>query len=137
MADKSIRSMARIKPQDRQTGVDTDTAVAVHVMGWFWQCNQWGKMAWFETDDTDPTPAFSEVGFYEWEMFRPSTNIAHAWRVLEHFTWPQFYTRLVRTSTGNWRCDIDLNGGDGPVRSAYAETAPLAICRAALSAVGL
>ena len=124
-------------PQDRQAGHDTDDAVAIHVMGWFWQSNLWGRMAWFETDDSDPASAFREVDFYEWEPFRPSTNIAHAWRVLEYFTWPQFYTRLVRTETGNWRCDIELNGGDGPNRSAWAETAPLAICRAALAAVGV
>lgn len=30
-----------------------------------------------------------------------------------------------------------LNGGDGPNRSAWADTAPLAICRAALAAVGV
>lgn len=128
---------ARIKPQDRQAGRDTDDAVAVHVMGWFYQCNQWGRMAWFETDDTDPAPAFSEVGFCEGNPFCPSTQIEHAWRVLEQFTWPQFYTRFIRTDKGHWRCDIELNGGDGPNRSAWAETAPLAICRAALAAVGV
>ena len=126
-----------MNPQDRCAGAETDNAVAVHVMGWFYQMNQWGRMAWFETNDSDPAPEFIEVEFYEWKPFQPSTKIDHAWRVLEEFTWPQFYTRLVRTEKGNWRCDIDLNGGDGPVRSAYAKTAPLAICRAALAAVGV
>lgn len=125
---------ARIEPQDRKAGPDTDDAIAVHVMEWFWQYDHNGNMAWWAPTEPHETLWGEGTGR---TMFTPSVDIAHAWIVLEQFTWPQFYTRLVRTERGNWRCDIDLNGGDGPVRSAWAETAPLAICRAALAAVGV
>ena len=124
---------ARIKPQERQAGADTDVAIAIHVMGWTWQPDGYGVMAWFDHDGKGTR--WGTGG--EYYLFRPSTQIACAWLVLESFTWPQFYTRLIRTDNGNWRCDIELNGGDGPNRSAWAETAPLAICRAALAAVGV
>lgn len=126
-------SMARIKPQDRQADQSTNVEIAMHVMGWTWQRDGWGVMAWFDHEGN--ATGYGAGG--EWTSFKPSVDIAHAWHVLEHFTWPQFYTRLVRTETGNWRCDIELNGGDGPTRSAFADTAPLAICRAALAAVGV
>ncbi len=58
-----------MNPHDRCAGAETDNAVAVHVMGWFYQMNQWGRMAWFETNDSDPAPEFIEVEFYELTAF--------------------------------------------------------------------
>lgn len=67
-----------------------------------------------------------------------STKCEEALYLLEqHFAPPKHFTRLVLTETGNWRCDIELRGGDGPVISAAAETVPLAICLAALEAKGM
>ena len=68
----------------------------------------------------------------------PSRDISGAWRILEtNFPYPQYYVRLTRTDTGNWRCDIELNGGDGPTVQGLAETAALAICRAILHVWGV
>lgn len=69
--------------------------------------------------------------------WRPSERIEDAWRALEKFPVPKFYVRLVTTVTGNWRCDIDMNGGDGPNVSAFDRSAAKAISLACLKAVGI
>jgi len=133
-------SMARIKPQDRPAGPDTDVAIAMQVMGWSYCADGYGQMAWFDLEQDEPVETMWGEGVVEYarrKPFHPTTDIAAAWVVLEQFVWPRFWPRLIRTDKGHWRCDIELNGGDGPNRSAWAETAPLAICRAALAAVGV
>lgn len=129
-----------MKSQDRQADNETDNAIAVQVMGWSYCADGYGQMAWFDLEHDEPVETMWGEGVVEYarrKPFRPTTDIAAAWAVLELFFWPKFWTRLIRTDRGGWRCDIELNGGDGPNRSASADTAPLAICRAALAAVGV
>ena len=59
-----------------------------------------------------------------------STDIAAAWLVVEKCEY--FNIERENKFVGTWQCDvvIDVRGG-----SASADTAPLAICRAALKAV--
>jgi len=125
-----------MNPQDRQAGPETDNAIAIHIMDWEWLHDGFGAMAWFG-EHGDSGFGDGGIGVYRRVSWCPSRNIELAWIVLEHFAWPKYYVRIVRTETGRWRCDIELNGGDGPTRSGNAETAPLAICRAALAAVGV
>lgn len=62
-----------------------------------------------------------------------SSDPATAWELVDtHLPWPQFWMRLTATDTGNWRFDIDTNGGDGPIFSDYAPTREEAICKAFL-----
>src|SRR5688572_4265045 len=104
------------------TDTQIDALVAERVMQWNHKPGVEGR--WYEYDNLVAT-----------EDWSPSTDISDAWQVLGQFPWPKFYARLTVTDTGNWRCDIELRGGDGPVVSATAKDAPLAISQAALKAV--
>lgn len=110
------------------TDAEIDYAIGRRVMRWGVD-RAHGQPAWNVPVDEKSGYVFLQS---EWQ---PSVSIADAWRVLGQFPWPKFYVRLVVTETGNWRCDIELRGGDGPVISAVAKDAPLAICLAALAAV--
>lgn len=88
-------------------------------------------------------PDYSEIDawWYEdkdgaWEELpKYSVDMGAAWEVVERFKWPKFYVGLQRTDTGNWRCDIETHGGDGPTYSDYHKTAPMAICLAAIKVI--
>jgi hypothetical protein len=133
---------------------DIDALVAEKVMGW-----ERLEVNYFGTEDETPRQKeleqwLTDVGInsvgdywidvgrkfwmpiYGWHGWQPTRNIAQAWQALEKFPVPRYYVRLLTTETGNWRCDIELRGGDGPVVSAYDKSAPLAICLCALKAVG-
>lgn len=57
-----------------------------------------------------------------------STDIAAAWQVVEKLTEGEFH--LSRCYGGGWECEL------GAPYISFGETAPLAICLAALEAVG-
>jgi hypothetical protein len=112
-----------------QAGRELDARIAVEVMGW---------------RDCDPheVDAFGELvgwgrnkGAGKHHIPAYSTDIAAAWEVVEKLG----QTRTVKV----WKCHdgyiCDLTPHDGPVFAGFvqvgAETAPLAICRAALIAI--
>ena len=71
-----------------------------------------------------------------------STDIAAAWMVVEGLS-KRFWPEVGRMDNGTWYCEIVGRGdtpaqvSNGPIAHEIAETAPLAICRAALKAVGV
>lgn len=118
-------------PDEMPAGSDLDHAIIEKVMQWEWQADEYfpndgywcGDRAPSLADQREPTRHFS-----------PSTNIAHAWEVVEKLR------ALGRP--------MSIHGGVSPsdapaVRwivqtldaKAYGETAALALCRAALKAV--
>lgn len=106
-----------------------DDAIATKVMGWYEETFEaYGNMV----------TAYYGNGQKQREKWawQPTRQIGDAWKVLEKFPWPQYRVLLMTTESGNWRCDIHLRGGDGPVASAFDKDAPRAICLAALAAVG-
>lgn len=72
-----------------------------------------------------------EKDFWTDERWSPSTDIAQAWRVLEHFR-RNGYSVVLQTLKGRWVCS--LNGELFCME--VADTAPLAICLAASKALG-
>lgn len=104
---------------------EIDEQIAQEVMGWTY--GEGEHEGWWINKDG--------YHFYDVLKWMPTCDMGCAWLVVKRFVWPKYYVRLLTTSTGNWRCDIDLNGGDGPVVSDYHEHASMAICMAALKAV--
>jgi hypothetical protein len=115
---------------EMKAGPEMDRLVAEKVMGWAIGSDGcsveerhgrlWRGEAW-------------EDDCYIW---RPSTNIAHAWEVVEHLRgwWTAVELKSIDECCA---CLIEDNSGDVNERyvaTAEADTAPLAICRAALKA---
>lgn len=104
---------------------EIDERIATEVMGW--RYGEGDNDGWWIND--------KGLRYFEVLRWMPSCDINCAWHVVKRFGPPQFYVRLVTTVTGNWRCDIELRGGDGPTLSAANEDAAMAICMVALKAV--
>ena len=119
-----------MSPDDMPAGPELDRLVAEQVMGWTPALAANGKdIGLFNTG----RPNVGNDDHQRWLFsFTPSTNIAHAWEVVERvflarceafrLQWGEFF--------GAWRAGY----GNSDVPLGIAPTAPLAICRAALKA---
>lgn len=68
--------------------------------------------------------------------FCPSTDIAAAWEVVDKIKQAEKYIFHLDYYNGEWTCGFEELNSDMLVGEAEGETAPLAICMAALKAVG-
>lgn len=119
-----------------KAGRELDALIGEHVMEWYVYRTATDMRDGWKLGDGQDFPAYAS-GTYAFTVPYFSTDLHAAWSILDQkLTWPRFWTTLLQTNSGKWRCDIDLHGGDGPVRSAAAETPELAICLAALRATG-
>lgn len=108
-----------------------DSLVAEGVMGWVLGAESWGKGAgnvWHSRKESGAYARGSLPQSISWE-WRPSTDIAAAWEVVRKLTeMPSPYLvgiRNVASARGvEWEVSI--------TEDVVADTAPLAICRAAL-----
>lgn len=108
---------------------ELDALVAEKVMGW--------RVGPIDDDylasDGTPTGWTKGTCYSQRPPFRPSTDIAAAWEVVQ-----QFDSVKVLKAGASWDCGISVKRGDWfEVELASAPTAPLAICLAALRAVGV
>lgn len=124
-----------------------DNEIATKVMGWEpLEIGYYGTdsetLRQKELEDWIDKVGIEAVGFYwidvdtdfwmdmsGWQGWRPSTNIAQAWQVLEKFPWPDYHV-AVYTRGSAWSCDIQKI--DGRLCAETEETVPLAICMCAL-----
>lgn len=142
---------------DLKAGRELDALVAEKVMGWPHEQMLVGIGTFYDAMHLEPSRAAyrrrSHVDRF-WERWSPSgsevvvsdtvpsysTDIAAAWEVVEHLPltwWPE----VGRMQDGSsWYCELCLGSPDpagvGPAIRVVAATAPLAICLAALKAVG-
>lgn len=135
---------------DLPAGRELDALVAEKMMGYVWRkSNRSGKRCicrpdrcpdWFDSPADGTEPLVSDWDSYP---FTPaySTDIAAAWEVVERLLVRRMYPDLVSSNYPVvWTCEVDSYSDPEaatdpwPVKSC-ADTAPLAICRAALQAV--
>jgi hypothetical protein len=106
-----------------EAGRKLDALVAEKVMGWK------DKVLTTEDEGIAIIESFDNIF-----KFSPSTNIADAWKVVEKIQ-EKFWIKLVGYGEG-FICTL-TGKGDNTLKTAVDETtAPLAICLAALEAVG-
>ena len=67
--------------------------------------------------------------------FSPTSDIRHAWQVVEKMREKGYNIQLHNCDGGNWQVDFYDYTQDTVEGIAYEETVPLAICRAALKAI--
>ena len=127
-----------------EAGRELDALVAEKVMGW-----TWGEYSppvegpskilrppesWAPSPDRAPG---SEVSCPGWHFRVPqySTDIAAAWEVVEKMVPIKYgFNLAIESPPGPWG-DWEVHFYNGGTHLAFADTAPLAICRAALLAV--
>lgn len=120
---------------DLEAGPEMDRMIATKVMGWE-RGKDYGEFRWGRP--------FVDHSI-EWWMdfddcpFSPSTNIAHAWEVVD-----KMGNIVLFRGEDRWHCaEMSYDDGfgdnwiDTPISGhASADTAGLAICRCALKAIG-
>lgn len=118
---------------DREKGA----LVVEHVMGWEFHRSPQEQIA--------PSWWVDETGKTAWKglVFSPSTDIEAAWQVVDKIRIPgqcfvSMRTVLIKqTDTLEWLCAIEYAPPDYNVFLGTSESAPDAICLAALKAVGV
>lgn len=111
---------------DMKPGRELDALVAEKVMNFKRGTHvESGLVGWFREDGTLAT-----------NCFRPSTDISAAWEVFTHFGWQG---AVGYSGSNDWFCEIMYGFSDIDGTSLYAksvaDTAPEAICKAALMAL--
>jgi hypothetical protein len=119
-------------------GRELDALVAERVLGW--KLIDRIEMGWGEgpdvwdcTNGKDADECYSPTR----QHFAPSTDISAAWAVVERMAEDAHYLDVTfepEDESRTWNCKLRLAGSKGEVE-AYADTAPLAICKAALAAL--
>ncbi|ERI08942.1 BC1872 family protein [Aneurinibacillus aneurinilyticus] len=104
-----------------KAGRELDILVANKVFGW--EYDEFLEM-FYTKHELGPVPRHSN--------FKPSTNITDAWQVLEKMQ-DRYQLGLMPTSFGKWVCRGYL---PETAKIQVQAEAPLAICLAALEAVG-
>ena len=135
MTTSEVKELDREQIMAMEAGPEIDALVAVLRMGWrdietgCWYDDQNG-IAHEKSVYHDGSPISSD-------MFAPSFYIAAAWEVVEKLNWD--ITTLCRCPNAQkhiqWWCANTTDAGVGAIKTeitAFAPTAPLAICRAAL-----
>ena len=115
-------------------GREMDVLIAENIMGW--AVHQRNTAWWVKVADENEVTT-EVMGFtYGKDRFAPSTNIADAWEVVEKMGNCLF--ACGRSDAGAWEAYFFfVNSGVGKLSEAHGDTAPLAICRCALMAMGV
>jgi hypothetical protein len=117
-------------------GPELDAQIAEKVMAWHLEDEYfWVNATAIVAYATDEPPFSGGRG----PRFSPSTDIAHAWKVVEFIKRERGWRVSLVSSVdgGEWTCAFFGTGNPllGGAGSTSAKSAPLAICRAALASL--
>ncbi len=118
-----------MKYDDMPAGPELDQLVAEKIMGW--------EIASTKASYRHASPDGGRDTIIMAHEFCPSGNIAHAWRVIEHVVMRNGFASVDSTGmTAEKAWMAKIGHGNALIHgyNALAKTAPLAICRAAMSA---
>lgn len=118
---------------DLPAGAELDRLVAERVMRWRKDAESHGQIVWRDTV-ANRNRTTSALDTYR--DFAPSTNIAHAWEVVEKLigSLPEGDLHIEHHGDTGWGVS-SCYGGKHWDDWVFAKTLPLAICRAALKAM--
>lgn len=146
--------MSKLTKEDilgMEAGRELDCLVALKVMNYIPASHNWwlpkgGKFN-CSIEEASEWLSEKECGI-EWSgkkyqgipiyMFNPSSNIETAWKVVKRLNLKYTFSVSKGYSDEGWSCLFfwsDGSGDNSEYHIAYGQTAPLAICRAALLAV--
>lgn len=124
-------------------GAVLDRLVAERVMGWHDIGDGWWRESAEEHAPQAGVGGFSAAthgnSIYAECIFQPSEDIAHAWAVVERIRALGWLAVDIRSEREGWSCVCIRNPRQpsGRVDRATADSAPLAICQAAVRAMAL
>jgi len=115
-------------------GPEMDRLVAEKVMGWRLPDQDDSEYRWLD-DHGNPTD-YAVESSYNWSVWSPSRNIAHAWEVVERLKMRSADQDLhiEHHKDSGWGVS-SCDPGSGFEDWTYAPTPMLAICRSALKSV--
>jgi hypothetical protein len=121
-------------PSTMEAGPEMDRLINEQVMGWEVRSTGMGDGSFYIVIGGD------EVNTRRGDDFRPSTDIAHAWEVVDHLNELGWEVEVLswqtcRPERWTWSAMAQHRDRQQSTQRQRADTAPLAICRAALLAV--
>lgn len=120
-----------------KAGRELDALIAEKVMGWTKKELPTNRVNpsytawyWVSNDDNVKIPT---------NFFNPSINLHDAWQVVEKLKKDNIYIDIYSLPSDGYRVETSTHDGEQYVHMSTvgADTAPLAICLAALKAVGV
>lgn len=117
-------------------GRELDALVAERVMGWYLKGRRWidperREFAGFTTE-----PQYDPNSDRDHPLWEPSSDMASAWEVVEKMR-PDWRFLFQETPGRRWRAVFSSHSERDLAKMEDADSAPEAICKAALQAVGL
>lgn len=120
-----------------EAGRELDALIAEKVMGWKIKYNDYGAAPRWVDSKGDFTCWDNSFNTEPAEFFKPSTSIEHAWQVVKKIqalsNGHDWFT--LNNANGRWQATFKTGAYYEPIDHVNADTAPHAICLAALKAM--
>lgn len=125
-----------MRVDEMPAGREMNALIAEKAMGWTVFYGEYKGYELFDDEVAQGYPPKEEADGVPFEIPYYSTDIARAWEVVEKMK--NYLFVCGRTDDGIWEAYFfPVNSGIGKLSEAHGDTAPSAICRAALKAMGV